>query len=314
MLPIPPEPGAVSPEIAASLREKLSPEELAALGIPATEPSRPGGFTLEPGAPLPAKLKDYYRHPLRDYEPVYGRGERAIKRWVSTGRHAKPPEPPPLDDPPRMAAWWRRHMGGMNPPEQLLDYERTAPTPAPAAQEMPPRQSSGSTPDSDEKPRGKVIDLSEMFLGVDEEVRQCESLVAAHFDRVKGASAAGDADEVRRWTSIHVDAVEQLRKTRNAVIELKKKNGDLLPRAQLVTEIAQLLEALRLMRISMSDSILAELSKRATGRMRRVLRLLEPMLREAVVAVRSSEDDILRNIDGLGSPRDAQTAFTLQAA
>lgn len=311
MLPHPPEPGAVPPEIAASLREKLSPEELAALGIPAMESSPARGFILEPGAPLPAKLKDYYLHPLRDYEPVYDRGERAIKRWVSTGRHAKPPAPPPLDDPPRMAAWWRRHMGGMNPPEKLLDYERTAPPPAPEASS---RQSAASTLGTDEKPRGKVIDLSEMFLGVDEEIRQCESLVAGHFARLEAASAAGDDDGVRRWTPIWQAGAEQLRKTRNAVIELKKKNGDLLPRAQLVTEIAQLLEALRLMRIAMADKILAELSKRATGRMRRVLRLLEPLLRESVAAVRSREDDILRNIEGLGSPRAAESAFALVAA
>lgn len=289
---------------------------------PAPEPSLPEpGFTLRDGAPLPRKLRGFYKLAYRDYAPIYQlsakHGERTIKRWVSIGRHAAPPEPPPLDDPPAMAAWWRRH-STERPPPVLLDYETAAPTSSAPSQEAPPQPPSASAPPPPEAPTANrmtaSVNLAELGLEEGELVQQMRAIVKGNYAQVDAALKAEDQDAYRRWFPIYTDSAEALRKLEKEYRESAKASGAMLSRSQVISELAQLLEALRLMREAMPQKILAELSKRAEGRRRRVLRMIEPDLVTAILAVRAREADILTTIDLLRSPAAARETFALEAA
>lgn len=284
-------------------------------------PPAPAGFTLVPGAPLPSKLRGFYQLPYRDYAPIYQlsakHGERTIKRWVSIGRHAATPEPPPLDAPAAMAAWWRRH-STERPPQVLLDYECAAPPPPTPVHEAPPASPAdpGNRPAAAGEPaeRAASITLAHLDLAEGEVVRQMRAIVKGNYQRVETALAEGKSDEYKKWFPVYAESAESLRKLEKEYRESAKASGAMLSRSQVISELAQLLEALRLMREAMPQKILAELSKRAEGRRRRVLRMIEPDLVTAILAVRAREADILTTIDLLRSPAAAREAFALEAA
>ena len=103
--------GAKAPESSASEETKTA--------APPPQSEAPT-FALRTDAPLPAKLRGHYIHPLKHYAAVYGydakHGERTIKRFVSEGRNTLPHDLPPLDEPAKMPAWWRSHHGNREVP------------------------------------------------------------------------------------------------------------------------------------------------------------------------------------------------------
>lgn len=109
---------------------RLTEEEKAEIaGIVPVEPKKP-----------PAPTSREYQKDQKHYAAFYKQSDRTIKRWIKTGRDAKPtPDLPPLDDPAQMPAWWPRHYKHKVPVE-ILDAARSAPraTPAPPAQLPPP--------------------------------------------------------------------------------------------------------------------------------------------------------------------------------
>lgn len=302
----------------ALLKDRLAPAPAPELLPP---PAR--SLTLEPGAPLPRKLRDFYKLPHKGYIAIYQlspkHGDRTIKRWVQIGRYATPPEPPPLDDPPAMAAWWRRH-STERPPPVLLDYESAAPTPPMPVHEAPPapmgpqNASEKGASRAAEAPASDPVTLSGIDPGSERSVLRAAEVETVYHELHVKALQAGKLDEARKWRGEYEGAAELTNKLRRQDREERKAIGELISRGPVIAELSQLLEALRLMREAMPQKITAELSKRADGRVRRVLKLIEPSLVEAILAVRAREADILTTIELLRSPAAARTAFALEAA
>lgn len=298
----------------------------------ATPPAAKPAFVLEPGAPLPAKLTGYYRHTYPDYAagangaPNYNNSKDGctVKRWVSAGRKQSPPDLPPLDEPHRMAAWFRRRFPREPVPPVLLDYESRAPTPPQAAQEAPPASTvatpPATAPATNEAPRQgtpeamTAIDFASIDPDSDAAVKRAAIIEEANGRRVQEASATGRADDYRKWFPIWQESANLLRQLTKEDREARKASGALLDRARVIAELSQLLEALRIMRETMPTKIDNELSKAASPRLRRVLRLISPAIRAAVEKVRDTETAIFQSIESLQSPSDVRIALEREAA
>lgn len=299
----------------ASGSRRLSAEEQAEIadmtGNTASPTSPSGrGFALDPTAPLPAKLRNYYKFTYADYAtgakgaPHYRNSKdgRTVKRWVSFGRNCETPDLPPLDEPGRMAAWFRRAFPREPVPPVLLDYESHAPPHPQASSAVSPVSPGEPGETAPEAARITSIALDKLQMGEGEQVQQARAIAKANYARVEESSAKGDSDAYRRWFPVWSDSLELLRKLEKEDREARKASGDLIPRGPVLAEIAQLMEALRIMRDGMVAKILAELEKSATGRMRRILRLVKPLLRAAVEKVRGTETDMFRHLESLNSP------------
>jgi hypothetical protein len=306
-------------QIWAKGSRRLSADERAEIADLIGEEQKPAGFALEPGAPLPAKLRNYYRFTYAEYAtgengaPNFRNAKdgRTVKRWVSCGRNSTPHDLPPLDDPPAMAAWFRRAFPKEPVPAALLDYERAAPTnPRPAHE--PPR----AMPDAPAAGAASMtaIDFAAIDPEADAAVRRAAIIEEANGRRVQEASALGNSDDYRRWFPIWQESANLLRQLAKEDREARKASGALLDRARVLAELSQLLEALRIMRETMEAKIVSELSRDESKRIRRIVRLLEAPLRAAIAKVRAAESAIFQNLESLTSPAAAQAAFALDVA
>jgi hypothetical protein len=288
-------------------------------------------FASDGSAPLRTKLRNYYKHPLKEYASVFGlsekNGERTIKRWVSAGRHATPPAPPPLDEPWRMATWWHEHMDG-DPSQLLRDLESQAPhIPEPEAVPSIPASErsspSASVPEDPTVPATPTppqpilsvsMNLNELALDDDEQVRQMAALVQACWLNLLQATEARDFGNIKRWRAEYHESAQALDRTKKWASERKKADREWLPTGPILAEISQLIESMRIARSIMDVKIIAELERQLEGRPRRILRILQPHLSAAIQKVRAREDDLLCNIDSLRSANEVKDAFVLVAA
>ena len=266
--------------------------------------------------PLPSRIQ-LTGEQLQRWSEVYGTERRQIRRWHNTGLEKK--DPCPLDHPAEMPAWWGRCMKH-RVPEKILAAASAA------AAAMPPKIETSAGQSTEEKaandgsatvpppqaPPATPVDISGDGVSEGEAVQQARQIVKAAFDQLRAAGAAGDLNGMSLWQVRWEKSVETLRRQERDERAWQEQRGLLLPRAQLLAELAQMCEALRLMREGMPAKIIAELSKRAEGRQRRVLKLLEPAILEAVKRVRDRETDLLRTIESLNSQEVA--AFALAAA
>ncbi len=292
---------------------RLSAEEKAEIADmigtnPEPEPPPPTGFTLDPTAPLPAKLRGYYRFTYPDYAtgalgaPNYQNAKcgRTVKRWVSFGRKCQPPDLPPLDEPARMASWFRRAFPREPVPPVLLSYESHPPPISAASQGAP---SAPSTPSATLPGGGmRAISFDAMQAEEGQSVRRARNIEQANGQQVEEASARGDEDAYRRWFPIWKESSNLLRQLEKEDREARKAAGDLIPRGPALAEIAQLIEALRIMHDGMDEKILAELEKSADGKIRRIVKILRPLLKASVGRVRDTECSLFLHIETLESP------------
>jgi hypothetical protein len=86
------------------------------------------------------------------------------------------------------------------------------------------------------------------------------------------------------------------------LVKVQRERGEVIEREAIAAEIAQACETLALMRQSMPARILVELEKILPRRLSRILKALQPHLLTAVDHVRSSEEQILRNLTAIDSP------------
>lgn len=243
-----------------------------------------------------------YAKGLKDYEPLYDTGERAIKRWVKTGREANPPELPPLDQPELMAAWWRRHMA-QRVPAKLLALERVADLGSAEVVEPSAEQTVGASgPAGEDKNQVTPINLQNMEMDEGEAVRQARGIAKANYKHVEEATGSGKHDDYRRWFPIWAESAELMRKLEKEDRDARKASGSLISRSAVLGELGQLLEALRLMREAMPARVVARLGQSDDRRLRRVLRLIDGPLRDAIAAVRDSESAIFQNLESMQSP------------
>lgn len=192
-------------------------------------------------------------------------------------------------------------------PDKILAAARHA-----TVDTAPPADPESAVPPTPGAVAGASLDLTAIGVGEGEAVRQARQIVAANFTKLTEAYAAQppDVDGVTSWQVRWEKSVEALRKQERDDRDAQKARGHLVSRPEVEAELAQMLEALRLMREAMPDKIIAQLSIRAADRLRRILRLLEPDLRDAILTVRARESDLLLNLATLGSREEAATALT----
>jgi len=243
-------------KIWASGRRQLTPQELAEIRhlIPAGDADAPKTFTLDPNAPLPAKLTNYYLRALREYESVYGVKERAVKRWVSSGRHAAPPDLPPLDQPALMPAWWKRRMRQEIPSTILSAASRSTGTDTPNS-EAPPGAATFQPPaagaDQPSSPTSRPIDLSSMNIAESDVVKRAAQLESGTFQKLNAAYEKGDDDGIRMWQPRWEKAREAYQKAKTADLEWQKKMGKLIDYDAVVADQDEAVEMLKMMRENM---------------------------------------------------------------
>lgn len=189
-----------------------------------------------------------------------------------------------------------------------------------AAAKVAQVENSNSNPEAGGSParssNAPIMSLAEGEMGEGDAVRQARQIVSMCYGKWVAAmeSEPPNLDGAQLWQVRWEKSVEALRKQERDDRDARKQAGELLPKGQLLSEAAQLLEALRLAHGAMGAKIIAELGKRAEGRIRRVLVLIEPALLSSIETVRAREAELFQSIDSFRSPEQAREAFTLQAA
>lgn len=214
------------------------------------------GFTLTEEPPS----KELTRDKLAEYEKLYDRGGRQLRRWWKEGA--------PLDRPTDMPAWYSRtHKWSV--PEPILKAaaaarsaaspqiasgaaEKPAPDPAPPD---PTLKASAPPPPPTAPPTGASIDLTEYALRENEDVKQAESLVAVAWQRLQEAYKGGTAD-VDMLHRRHEKAMETLRKVRVGARADLQQRRMLIPREEVENDRAMAAELLRQMRESMERRVI----------------------------------------------------------
>jgi hypothetical protein len=229
----------------------LTPDQLAEIQHllptgegPEVAPSSPESETLPAKAPLRVPGRVAYRKHLRDYVTVFDTKVRQIKRWVAAGKAAVDdngdpcPDPPPLDDPPAMAAWWEKHMT-QRVPAKLLSLAVAATLPA-----------------NQESDRTESVNVNELNVDELNSLRQARRYLAALDAKLTAAYAGGDEAAIRRWQKPFNEALESVRKLEASERDAAKAAGEVIPRAELFSELSQLIEVLRQMQSTMRRRIL----------------------------------------------------------
>jgi hypothetical protein len=180
-------------------------------------------------------MKKNFQRPLADYQKIYGVCERTLHRWLQAGLLVN--DSPPLDAPEAMLAWWSRHMKQRVPAKLLFAAKR---------------------PGSAAVSESASIDIETLESAAGDAVRQAGSYLTAAHQHLTEAYKSGDDSRIeithRRW----LKAVEAKRKAEAAAREDAKIKGDLIPAAEILPAIAQLIEVMKQMRRSARRRIPAE--------------------------------------------------------
>lgn len=229
------------------------------------------------------------------YAERYGYDVRSIKRWVRTGKEAKKPESPPLDQPELLALWWAKHMHNAVPAKlaalaaAISPMDRSSPA---TPQAVDPDSIGADTPPLPPSDPINLSDIDSTSSGLAS--GQAARLVAAAYQKLAAAYASGDDSQIPMWQTRWEKAQEALRKATVSDVEIAKANGDLIPRREVIVEISNLLEALKVMRDTMAKRLLLRLPE-----------MPEPFrgpLAAAIEAERKKEDSLFRDLKSLKSP------------
>jgi hypothetical protein len=224
---------------------------------------------------------------LCEYAEIFSTSDRAIKYWIKRGKLCD--DPIPLDDPPRMADWWRRCME-RDVPDKLLAFEALGSRPSAVKATQP------------DQPPPEPRDFSDVKgLDIEENVEALRLTVAINKKLLDEALASANEEKTALRARNYERCFELLRKAEQTLIDLQKERGNLIDKEGVCTELAQLFEALRLMRETMPRKIVIEIEKALPRRRVRIIRLLENFLNTAVEKVRSNEEEIFRQLKSLDS-------------
>jgi hypothetical protein len=281
--------------------EKAEVSHLIPLHILAAGPDSPAGQEAAKGA-LSTRKHAKYDRTYPQYSKTYEveLSGRVVKRWVRRGKELN--DLPPLDQPELMAGWWRRCMDHQVP-DVLLAFAKPPGADAPVAP-------SSSQPDSPAQPR----DFSQITgLGIEANVEELRLSHAINNHLLTEAlhDATPNENTIALRQRNYERSFELLRKAESTLIELQKKRGDLIDRESVRTELANVFEALRLMRETMPRRIIIGVEKILPRRLSRIFRLLEKFLLPAVEKARADEENIFRNLETLDGP---ETVSRLLAA
>lgn len=252
-------------------------------------PSAPGAREAVQQAQNTRKHAKYAKK-LPEYAALFGQTERTIKRWIRRGKELS--ELPPLDRREEMPGWWRRSMDSQVP-DYLLGFAPEAGCPklegtvAPnvtSTDKGPPRDFTGV----------EALDIADNVAGL----RHTHAINKKLLDEALHADPPNDTLTQLRQKNFE-RSFDLLRKSEITLIEVQKQRGNLIDKESVAAEIAQLLEALRLMRETMPRRILIEIEKIRPCRFQRVIRLIEKILLTAIEKARADEETIFRNLEAI---------------
>jgi hypothetical protein len=215
-----------------------------------------------------------------------------VKRWVRRGKELN--DLPPLDQPELMASWWRRCMDHQVPDVLLA----LAPPSGAGVASKPSSSAEGELDQTARLPR----DFSQITgLGIEANVEELRRSHAINNQLLTEAlhDTAPNENTIALRQRNYERTFELLRKAESTLIDLQKQRGDLIDRESVRTELANVFEALRLMRETMPRRILIELEKISPKRLARIFRLLEKYLLPAAEKARADEENIFRNLETL---------------
>lgn len=158
----------------------------------------------------------------------------------------------------------------------------------------------------DNESEGDVGGINIRELNIDnlDSLKQAQRYLAAIDQKLARAYALGNDDEIRRWQAPFDKALEAVRKAQNADREERKLAGDLIPRAELFSELNQLLTMQRNMRATMDRRIVARLA---------LPEEYHESLRAAIRAERDQEDSVFRQLRHFQGIEDAAATFELKS-
>lgn len=245
-------------------------------------------FDGEPTTNLSGRAR--YQHRLEHYREIYHASLRTLKRWVATGRATDPPELPPLDEPSAMLAWWTKHRPRYRAPARILQLAKI------------PSSQLGAGFDS-------AIDVSALGSEIVDAVRQAHEFLMAAKQHLAEAYKAGNESRIeicqRRW----LKALRALKEAEQAAREDKKAAGDLIPKAELLPALSELIEILRHMRSTMRRRIAARLGE-LLAKVEEMFPGFTDKLQEAIEIERGTEDAVLRRLKQFRSTEEID-AFKL---
>jgi|GEM_PF-3527242 len=211
----------------SELQARLTAEEM----VEITDLGAAAGPPDQPQADAPPHR---YEHTRNHYAALFSQTARTINRWIAHGKAQD--SPPPLDDPEAMIGWWMKHMKHRVPasllrfkaPPSAVDSPQGPGTEPPEAGEGEPR--AAGVPE-----RGSVG-----MAGMLKRMREAERDAAEKYQLAQGAEPPDPSlIEMRRraWDRM----AETLRKLEKDSPRILEASGDVLPRAETVSELGQML-------------------------------------------------------------------------
>jgi hypothetical protein len=194
---------------------------------------------------MPSRAYTKYPSPQATYMRLYAVGARTLKRWITDGRQCVPPDLPPLHRPTEMPAWWNRVKKTPVPVFLLQIAERHKDF----SGEVPPPEKSLVVAD---QPLTAAVSSNTDSTDHLEKLR--EHMEAAE-RRLAIALTSGSAAAIAQAERSYGAFADLYRKTRETEYGLKKTLGDLIPKQQSQTELAQLIEDWRSVRLDLPARI-----------------------------------------------------------
>jgi hypothetical protein len=141
------------------------------------------------------------------------------------------------------------------------------------------------------------VDLDALAGSAGLEVKQAQVLVEAAYNKLKFYYGQGEVEQIQVWQATWGKANEALRKALLADKDIQSARGDSIPRDQARQEWVKVLETLRVMRRSVWNRVKAQLPDIPPD--------LELKIRTAVAAEMEKEEKVLRTLNELKEPADA---------
>jgi hypothetical protein len=197
--------------------------------------------------PSPHLLKHVTRASLKktlaDYAKELGYGERALERWLESGRSCDPPDLPPFEQgPAAIVEWWKR-MKALGRLKQKVSDRLTKLAQTTPAAPVSEASRSGAPPQTASPPISKPLQLPEGsgFAAALGRCRENEQIASA---RLREAIESQDIGRIEAAQTGWSKAFESLRKAEKDAEQVLLATGELVRWSEVEKEQAEVLQSL----------------------------------------------------------------------
>ena len=272
----------------------------------ATPPAPAGPSLVLTPAPSPAAGDgSITRAQLDAWGALYGVKHRQLRRWIERGEEKS--DPCPLDEPMRMPLWIDKNIekvrGEMREKVQAAANAAarlvSPPSPVPAASDKAVEGCPPPPPTIPVVPTMMApLDLATVGGVEGESVDTFRQLFAATKKQLVDAYGKGDDDRINSLTRRLEKTGESLRKHEVQAEARARRAGELLSRPEVITEVAALVNMMRLMREQRVKRVASQMTDLTPDQLARLDRALNE--------VGEREEDILRNARLVKGPEDVE--------